>query len=348
MTTILTFVFFGLYCHVLAAQLDKATSIVAGQPVYYGTAVDHPPALPTIVYNCDRLRAICWNLAEFMNDQTNPGYGAFPLIFHVDTHRNRKNTRRSFSCPDDWQSRHLGNTCGNVPNQPPVQPGNLPPIVVDKVEPGEPEPWNPRGPLFNNEIPNLFQTASSGMFFSCEEMPAASWIEGGDGGPPYVHVNCAPMDLSCQSIQWASVSDVYPNTRSEQNWQGQSHNAISSYARVRSGGAATVMRFALSVANLGAGSPTAAYVKLPGLNGSPDNTAVVNARAKVPEPKARRSYTECEGAFCHELNGKHGFDFDDIKVPPPPTPAAVVGRADQVESDGPEETGEFATVYIIA
>ncbi|TGJ85455.1 hypothetical protein E0Z10_g3313 [Xylaria hypoxylon] len=351
MATMLAFILFSLYCETLAANLGKAASTVNGGALYYGTAVDNgPAAVPTIVYNCDRLRAICWNLNEFMTDATNPGYGAVPLFFHYDGDRTRKNTRRAFSCPRNWQTFHLRNRCGSVTGQPNVVPGNLPPIVVQPIPETGPQLWTPSGPRFNNEIPNLTNTASSGMFFSCEEMPAASWIEGGEGGPPFVHVNCAPMDVSCQNLAWRAVRDTgYPHTRSEQNWQADAHAAIARYANLKSGGAGTVMRFALSIENLGAASATAARVILPAFGNSPANTFISNKRTDVPEPETQKWYIECEGAFCHDLNADPAFNFDDIRAPPPPpTPAAAIGIVGQVDSDGPEETGESATLYIMA
>ncbi|KAI0542148.1 hypothetical protein GGR58DRAFT_454175 [Xylaria digitata] len=352
MKIILTFVLSSLYCETLAVELGKRVSTVNNQPLYYGTAVDEgPAAVPTVIFNCDRLKAICWNLQEFMNDQTNTGYGTLPLTFHYDGDMERKNTRREFSCPENWQRAHLGNRCGSVPGQPNVEPGNLPPVVVRPVPTDGPQLWTPSGPRFNNEIPNLTNTASSGMAFTCEEMPAASWIEGGDGGPPYVHVNCAPQDLSCQSLAWSEVGGSvggYPNTRSEQNWQSSSYNAIATYARLKAGGRRTVMRFVLSTENLGAGSATAARVILPSFSTRSRTTRIINTkRTDAPNPEAPKSHIECDGAFCYELNADPAFNFDDIRTPPPPTPAAVIGRADPVESDEPEETGESATLYIM-
>ncbi|KAF2965936.1 hypothetical protein GQX73_g7641 [Xylaria multiplex] len=347
--TILIFVLSSLYYKTLAVELGKRVSTVNNQPLYYGTAVDQGPAVPTVIFNCDRLRAICWNLQEFMNDQTNTGYGALPLIFHYDRDMERKVTRRDFSCPQNWQRKHLGNRCGNVPGQPNVEPGNLPPVVVPPVPVEGPQPWTPRGPNFNNEIPNLANTASSGMAFTCEEMPAASWIEGGDGGPPYVHVNCAPQSVSCSSSLWAQIGEGYPNTTSEQNWQSTLYGYIAAYARLKSGGAGTVMRFALSAENLGPAAATAGRIILPSFGTSSRTTRIAHTK-RTDEPKfeAPKSHIECEGIFCHELSADPAFNFDDIRTPPPPpTLAAVIGRSDPVESDGPEETGESATLYVM-
>jgi len=151
----------------LVLAQDRTISVVAGATVYEGVPVAIYNPLPTVIYNCDRMAAICFNVAEFLSDPVNvaAGMGAVPINFHYDG--SWTDIRRGDSCPGNWQA-NVGVNCGNVPGQPNVQPGNLPAAVV---QPGA--QWN-MGPYFQLEIPNAPGTGPSGMRYTCEEFPAAS------------------------------------------------------------------------------------------------------------------------------------------------------------------------------
>jgi hypothetical protein len=157
---------FSFFWYVVSAQFTRTPTSVNGVLEYYGVAVDVYNPLPTLIYNCDNLAAICANVQEFLNDNPNVN---LPLTLHYDSNSSRSGRRRGSSCPSSWQNSLVVNgisySCGNYPGQPNVQPGNLPPIV------GPVGNWQP---MFFFEIPDAAQTGSSGMRFTCDEFPAAS------------------------------------------------------------------------------------------------------------------------------------------------------------------------------
>ncbi|KAH7312212.1 hypothetical protein B0I35DRAFT_410973 [Stachybotrys elegans] len=333
-------------------QVGKQPSVVAGNTVYWSTPVVTYAPRPTMIYNCAKMAAICWNLQEFMTDNAAAGYGAVPLVFHYDPEPWRLNERREFSCPSSgrWQRTH-GVNCGSTPGQPNIIPLNpagvpLPPVAV---QPGSNVNWQPSGPHFRNEIPNLLGNGPSGMAFTCEEMPAASWIEGGNGGPMFTHVNCAPMSVSCGNIvairalgQRAQPPWVYPEQRSEQNWQATLHGFLATYASQRAQGNPVIMQFVLSTES-NPQAATAARLILPGYGAVPTTTRNVNNRIAVTAP------VKCEGIFCHSLYNSGDFDdIVEIDAPPLPAPARVPEQDATSDASMASETLPPATLYLMA
>jgi hypothetical protein len=117
------------------------------------------------------------------------------------------------------------------------------------------------------------------LAFTCDEFPAASWIEGGEGltgiDLPSFTTYCAPQRLSCFGTSWNSVIariPGYPSNVNEQDWQGRSHNALGQYA---SDTGASVMQF--SFTTTAAPIATAAFVVRPPYNGNALSTSTVLA-----------------------------------------------------------------------
>ncbi|OQE37228.1 hypothetical protein PENCOP_c010G08407 [Penicillium coprophilum] len=318
--------------------LDRTTSAPAGGvPEYTGQPVDdYSPVLPTLIYNCDNLPSICKNVEEYLVDNAiQIGAG---LDFHYDSDPKSTEKRRRKSCPSKgaWVNV-LPFPCGSDPAQPNVMPGNLPARV------GPLATW--QGPEFEMEIPNLLGTGPSGMRYTCDEFPAASWIEGGVNNlPPYTSVYCAPKAVSCESDTWANVQaqygpGVYPNTQSEQDWQARAHALLGNYAKARSQWQDPVMKFHFTTTALGAASAaTAAQVVMPAYPNNPGGTAVANTKRDSIEEIDGRIH--CTGKFCATLK-EAGFA---LEVPPPTTSYKMLKDAgDETEPDSPHATLHILT-----
>lgn len=168
LATILTLCSFGS---------SDSVSPIGGSLHYEGTPVVTLAAgIPTLIYNCAKMPAICYNVdqREHLDDDflvRNP-----PLTFHFDTDPQRNKKRRDRACPERWYQDH---TCPEVGGQPPV-------IVAGGYmdDDGDPEPPAFSGVWLsdiNNPNPsgaarNLIQDHSrffAGLFWSCDEWPAA-------------------------------------------------------------------------------------------------------------------------------------------------------------------------------
>ncbi|GES61328.1 hypothetical protein ATEIFO6365_0006078700 [Aspergillus terreus] len=323
-----------LYLLVQALALDRVTSVVNGVAEYTGQPVDVYNPLPTLIYNCYNLPSICANVQDYLNDNNIVmGNG---LDFHYDSFSKSTKKRRNQSCRTNerWTS-DLPFPCGSDPAQPSVMPGNLPARV------GPLTTW--QNPEFRMEIPNLFGTGPSGMRYTCDEFPAASWIEGGVNNlPPYTSIYCAPKAVSCESDTWAAVllqNPNYPNRQSEQDWQGNAHSMLGAYGKDRSPWLTPVMKFHFTTTNLGAGSvATAAQIVMPAYNGNPDTTDVAGTKRDVNLDVNGRFH--CTGKFCGALK-KAGFSFDE---PASPSPSFQMLK---VADSGTEPESPHATIHVL-
>jgi len=73
---------------------------VGGQLRVSGTLVATAPASrPTLGYNCNKLPAICNNVAQ-VNQL------GVPIDLHFDKNNNRKKARRNAACPSRWKFQH--------------------------------------------------------------------------------------------------------------------------------------------------------------------------------------------------------------------------------------------------
>jgi hypothetical protein len=77
-------------------------------------------------------------------------------------------------------------------------------------------------------------TGWSGLKYSCDEFPPASWIEGGIGYAAPVpegqggrgNTFCAPIAFGCTD---GGDAPQFRGTGSEQNWQGRIHGDLSRF-----------------------------------------------------------------------------------------------------------------------
>ncbi|KAL5354921.1 hypothetical protein BJX96DRAFT_170177 [Aspergillus floccosus] len=322
------------YLLVQALALDRVTSVVNGVAEYTGQPVDVYNPLPTLIYNCANLPSICANVQDYLTDN-NIAMG-IGLDFHYDSFSKTTKKRRNQSCrPNERWTSDLPFPCGSDPAQPLVMPGNL----LARVGPLATWP----NPQFRMEIPNALGTGPSGMRYTCDEFPAASWIEGGVNGlPPYSSVYCAPKDVSCESDTWTSVTQQFPNyprTKSEQDWQGNAHSMLGAYAKDRSLWAMPVMKFRFTTTTLGVGSAaTAAQIVMPAFNGNPDTTEVANTKRDVDLDV--EGHFHCTGKFCDTLK-KAGYPFDE---PPSPSPSFQMLKAAGSDT---EPESPHATIHIL-
>ncbi|KAH9211057.1 hypothetical protein DL95DRAFT_465264 [Leptodontidium sp. 2 PMI_412] len=217
----------------------------AGGNTYQATAaLVALPVLPTLYYNCAIMPAICSNVQAWL---VNNGQ-ALPREFHIQT-GNDKNTdkRRNKSCPGSWSRTH---TCPEPIGQPATVfgygvnlNGNPAPQMLtfgNSLMANNPATVPPTVSPFKNEIEGIGTAESSGLAYTCDEFPPASWIEGGSGVPGAIsHANtfCAPQGVSCSSKLWKANRDnyhgiaanPYPTTRSEQNWQAAGHSYLTTF-----------------------------------------------------------------------------------------------------------------------
>ncbi|KAF9885052.1 hypothetical protein FE257_000783 [Aspergillus nanangensis] len=317
--------------------LDRTTSTDAnGNVVFAGRPVDIYNPLPTLIYNCDNIPSICANVGEYLAiNGFQMGNG---LEFHYDSLNKNTKRRRKQSCPEKgaWVTRYLNIPCGDNPVAPQVMPGSLSPTVGPLLNWPKPE--------FQMEIPNAAGDGPSGMRYTCDEFPAASWIEGGRNGqqPPLTNVYCSPKAVSCDSSVWLGVQarlPNYPNVASEQDWQGLAHRLLGGYGKTR-GTQPVVMRFHFTTTNLSPiGQATAAQIVLPAYGANPARTAVANTKRDLDESLSGNYH--CTGAFCEDLK-QVGFSFQE---PPPSSPSYQILKAERSET---EPESPHATIHILA
>jgi hypothetical protein len=131
----------------------------------------------TLYYNCAYMNNICDNADSFAG--TTRGVTTHPIsrlgnnIYGYDFNTGRKENRRDTVCPDGTWKR----------NHPCPDPLSSSPFRSDKVwwtaslEPGTTvnQIANKRS-LATNQV-----TINSGIRYTCDEFPPASWVEGGSG-----------------------------------------------------------------------------------------------------------------------------------------------------------------------
>ncbi|KAH7113230.1 hypothetical protein B0J11DRAFT_541761 [Dendryphion nanum] len=233
---------------------------------WYGTAVQTSAPKATLIYNCALMPAICENVQQWINND--PISRSLPRDFHMDLNSRHTSKRREKSCPGTWRLTH---PCPelfpevvrgwNTTSRTFTSPGNslLPAI-----------PGNPFTAAFTNEIAAANGVDSSGLAYTCDEFPPASWIEGGSNGfGNTANTRCAPQGLGCKSNVWAAVKNAYhgiqgrkyPLARSEQDWQSTAHSHLSRYMRKKF----DIMAFEFTTVSVNPGAtPNAATIRVPG------------------------------------------------------------------------------------
>ncbi|KAH7369928.1 hypothetical protein BKA65DRAFT_531693 [Rhexocercosporidium sp. MPI-PUGE-AT-0058] len=189
---------------------------------------------PTLVYNCYNVLVLCKTVKRHLGAATS-------ATFHYDRwagntakgEPNRKDTRRSANCPSVWISTPRADGSNRCPE--PDQPrtwksknteaavtrdtimmrrgsGELgDPVVIDQAQLAKiKKVQNDQGAWVDKYI-------GLGAAFTCDEFPAASWIEGGAGASIY----CAPDGSLCMGLENYLTS--------EQGWQSAGHRRIQTW-----------------------------------------------------------------------------------------------------------------------
>ncbi|KAK1991996.1 pectin lyase-like protein [Colletotrichum falcatum] len=180
----------------------------------YQLVVDLTPESLFLVYNCYYMKDICYNAVNFF--QSSRGRNLHPnsqipsgqLGYDFNTGKGsttHSSQRRDQSCPGSWKNNHL---CPEY-NQRPVMRHDGAWYTTD-LEPG----------TTINEIKALpgingGPGIRSKVRYSCEEFPAATWVEGGSG-----------IDFANPAFTRCVGFNCRPGTKSEQFWQGQAHKML--------------------------------------------------------------------------------------------------------------------------
>lgn len=152
---------------------------------------------PKLVYNCKLVPALCKTSEKYM------GVGMMQGQFHYDAFRykdpnkaTRVDARRDKACPGNWLNGH---TCpeADQPDWTWKAGGVINPKVkaelytyrdgtthrnrLAKVE----KVWELDGDDEQAPLKEVYESTPYGAVVSCDEFPAASWIEGGDGASTY-------------------------------------------------------------------------------------------------------------------------------------------------------------------
>ena len=231
-----------------AAQFSQVTQSLPGQPPEYvaGTATSRvaaPVFTPTLVYNCYYMPLICENVASYAKSINPNGGGDLggPQLFHFDPKNTSKNARRSSVCGcfihDDCvnavsNGKSNGAKVTDIANQPPFDTLNIPMSQADMniiLAGTNPKPPKLRVPL--PSVPGRF-FGVSGVAFSCDEFPAATFIEGGIG----INSNGNRAKTICAMQSWqiysaAKAPGKWPliansGQSREQDWQATSHSLL--------------------------------------------------------------------------------------------------------------------------
>ncbi|KAI1392048.1 glycosyl hydrolases family 18-domain-containing protein [Hypoxylon trugodes] len=190
-----------------------------------------PQNMVILEYNCDYMPAICQNAQNWLNGprganralMTNRITGVVippnSELFSYDfgPHSDSRGARM---CPGNWRNNH---PCPE-PNQPPIMPGPWYSTARENVR-----------ALQANEIRADRRTPGreirSGRYYTCDEFPPRSFVEGGNGTPNQNVMPegdggrgttyCAPQRLACTPRQV-----FQPYVRSEQDWQASAHTKL--------------------------------------------------------------------------------------------------------------------------
>lgn len=189
--------------HLVTTSVDNVGntfwSATAGAPK---TSVRALPSIPTLVYNCAIVPALCNNVA-----QLRPGaqLGGHNEVFGWDPDEKRKERRNRGRCPASWKTQRGVVVCPKA-NQPPIHPlgitDDVPPLVdADDLA------------IFKRDTNG--QEVRTGLMMSCNEFPPAMSIQGGigpKGSPPNGRTYCVPS--KCFFISFinlhTSLQAVYP------------------------------------------------------------------------------------------------------------------------------------------
>ncbi|KAH8885880.1 hypothetical protein GQ53DRAFT_828591 [Thozetella sp. PMI_491] len=195
---------------------------------------DYGTLRPKLVYNCYLVASLCKNAVAYL------GAGVTTATFHFDKNKQRNDERRNgdwgSGCDSKWIDRH---TCpeGDQPNwwfekDGAVSQGPLAPRLSER---GGETSKNRLG-WFRTEYDENMQPTDHwfdyGAIFSCDEFPAASWIEGGKSrgtiNPKTANTYCAPMSNPCTGED-GDPGGYTEGLQTDQNWQAHGFNQLRTW-----------------------------------------------------------------------------------------------------------------------
>ena len=227
------------YSQVTQRLANGAAEYVAGSET---SSVAAPVFTPTLVYNCYYMPLICENVASYANTINPNGQGdiAGPLVFHFDPSSSSLENRRQKACGcfahdacDKAVSngKSTGTKVTDIANRAPFNTLNTAMSQNDKdiiLAGVNPSPGKTRVSL--QSVPGRF-FGVDGVAFSCDEFPAATFIEGGTGiggSGNKAKTICAMQ--SWQIYKAAIAAGKWPLSQStqkrEQDWQGSAHGLL--------------------------------------------------------------------------------------------------------------------------
>ena len=231
-----------------AAQFSQViqTDPTNKKPIYVAgsstSSVAAPQFTPILVYNCYYMPLICENVASYAKGINAGGSAdlAAQLVFHFDPNKSSLESRRDKACgcfPHDGcdQAESNGKSDGtkvtDIAKRAPFDTLNTPMSQADKntiLQGANPRANKQREAL--TKVPGRF-FGVDGVAFSCDEFPAATFIEGGTG----IGGNGNKAKTICAMQSWqiykgANAVGKWPlagtGQQREQDWQGRAHSLL--------------------------------------------------------------------------------------------------------------------------
>ncbi|KAI9798517.1 MAG: hypothetical protein M1833_004784 [Piccolia ochrophora] len=223
---------------------------------------------PTLVYNCKQMPLICENAKEYLNTNgknfEKNSDGAYKL--HYDPDGGHLRTRRDEAC-------HDGKFCPDSCKDATTAGKKVSDIAKDWMPPKDLDPkadyyksindwWKKQVVKLNlknaGDVPGRIW--APGYLFTCDEFPAASWIEGGAGAG----TTCALQNWFVMKgpKRFEGLPNMDPMPRAEQDWQAAAHGRLQNGFGKKKDQAGKIFPFWFSTVD-SAPDPTKAYIIYP-------------------------------------------------------------------------------------
>ena len=228
------------FSQVIQTDLNGKKEYVAGSST---SSVAAPNFTPILVYNCYYMPLICENVASYAKGINPGGNGdlAAQVLFHFDPSTSSLESRRAKACgcfQHDGcdQAKSNGKSDGTsvtiIAKRAPFDTLNTPMSQADKntILQGANPPTNEQR-VGLTSVPGRF-FGVNGVAFSCDEFPAATFVEGGNG----IGGNGNKAKTICAMQSWqiykggANAVGKWPlagtGQQREQDWQGRAHGLL--------------------------------------------------------------------------------------------------------------------------
>lgn len=197
----------------------SSTASYAGRPVV--TPYPYPPLL---AYNAAKLPSIVQNVGTKLDFDNNGNLVHDPAVYHYDTSQSRKDQRRNAAgCNERFYENH---PCPERDQPPVVKQGGF--VDLDLNPQGlafDGQTYQHSGSPVKGALKNLIADNNGqyqGMFWSCDEWPPATFVEGGADA----NTICAPQHHSCAKHVRTDPQYKGKGQKSEQNWQAAGHASL--------------------------------------------------------------------------------------------------------------------------